>query len=114
MSRVVTAVLLKIVDAVEPESNALEHCLHPVVVSDAGDPRIVHLHGLNLSRAWCWTQLLDHVGAKLQLLIRESIDRHLDASLCSATNGAYVGTHWLASFALLATTEQAVADTSHR
>jgi hypothetical protein len=26
----------------------------PTMVSDRGDPYIVHLDGLNLSRAWCW------------------------------------------------------------
>src|SRR6202165_5412785 len=26
----------------------------PAIVSDRTDPYIVHLDGLNLSRAWCW------------------------------------------------------------
>ncbi|MDQ3215246.1 MAG: DUF2891 domain-containing protein [Pseudomonadota bacterium] len=91
----------------EPDPNAMGRWLQPVEVSDSDDPKIVHLHGLNLSRAWCWQQLLHHVASELQPLVRASIDRHLKASLATATQGAYVGTHWLASFALLATTKQA-------
>ena len=33
---------------------------------------------------------------------------HLDASLGAATDGDYVGTHWLASFALLAVSGESV------
>ena len=29
----------------------------PALVSDASDGQIAHLHGLNMSRAWCWRQL---------------------------------------------------------
>src|ERR1039458_2743485 len=28
----------------------------PAIVSDAADGQIAHLHGLNLSRAWCWSR----------------------------------------------------------
>lgn len=90
----------------EPEADSLGRWLQPVAVSDAADPKIVHLHGLNLSRAWCWQQLLPHLGPGLQRLVCASIDRHVETSVPAATNGAYVGTHWLASFALLATTER--------
>ena len=69
-------------------------------------PKTVHLHGLNLSRAWCWQQLSPELGAEMQEIARSAIDRHLDASLPAATAGDYVATHWLASFALLALTDQ--------
>ncbi len=73
--------------------------LSPVEVSDRSDPRIAHLDGLNLSRAWCWTLLADAVADPR---ISQAIDDHLAASLPHAAEGEYVGTHWLASFALLA------------
>jgi len=37
--------------------------------------------------------------------IERAIDAHLAASLPYAAQGEYVGTHWLASFALLALLE---------
>jgi hypothetical protein len=75
----------------------------PVTASDRTDGKIVHLDGLNLSRAWCWRILAgamapdDHrrPGALA------AAAAHLDASLAHVT-GHYMGEHWLASFALLA------------
>jgi hypothetical protein len=76
----------------------------PAVVTDRSDPRIVHLDGLNLSRAWCLRGIAaglppgDARRPELAALAR----RHLDASLPHVTSGAYEGEHWLASFALYA------------
>ena len=47
---------------------------------------------------------LPELDTELKALAEESIERHLAASLQAATQGEYVGTHWLASFALLALT----------
>ncbi|MFC2081433.1 DUF2891 domain-containing protein [Bacteroidota bacterium] len=75
--------------------------LLPAEVTDRTDPKIVHLDGLNLSRAWC----LFHISSKLQgayphleILARQ----HLDASLPYIASGNYEGEHWLASFAVFA------------
>ena len=76
--------------------------LTPVTVSDRSDPRLAHLDGLNLSRAWCWKMLLPQLPQRMQHPVSEAIAAHLQASLPQADNGHYVGTHWLASFALLA------------
>ncbi|MDQ3187847.1 MAG: DUF2891 domain-containing protein, partial [Pseudomonadota bacterium] len=84
---------------------ALRVWLQPVTVTDAGDARIVHLHGLNLSRAWCWKRLLPELDPRLQHAVKSAIELHLAASLPATIDGDYVGTHWLASFALLALTE---------
>ena len=35
-------------------------------------------------------------------VVEQAIDAHLTASLPHVARGAYVGTHWLASFAVLA------------
>lgn len=85
-----------------PSAKALSRWLVPAAVSDATDPKIVHLHGLNLSRAWCWRQLWPALPADIQPAVERAIDAHLAHSLPAATSGDYVGTHWLASFALLA------------
>jgi hypothetical protein len=89
----------------EPDADALAAWLTPARVSDARDPKIVHLHGLNLSRAWCWRELLADLPAALGAAAREAIDGHRAASLPAVTAGDYVGTHWLVSFALLAIDE---------
>jgi hypothetical protein len=86
-----------------PGEPALANWLAPVSVSDPADPKIVHLHGLNLSRAWCWRQLRPLLDEPLRSRAGHAAEAHLKASLAAATDGDYVGTHWLASFALLAT-----------
>lgn len=88
-----------------PAPEALAHWLTPVRVSDARDPKIVHLHGLNLSRAWCWRVLLCSLPVALHEPVGRAIDAHLAASGAAAVEGDFVGTHWLASFALLALTD---------
>ena len=61
-------------------------------VADREDAKQSHLDGLALSRAWCLKRLGHGPAA----------ERLLAAALPHATRGAYVGTHWLASFAALA------------
>jgi hypothetical protein len=90
--------------AFAPKPRALARWLAPVGVADAADPKIVHLHGLNLSRSWCWRQLQPLLPAPLRQRAEQAAAAHLQASLAAATEGDYVGTHWLASFALLALT----------
>ena len=68
--------------------------LLPPVVHDHADPKQSHLDGLCLSRAWCLARL----G------FPEAARRHLAAGLPHVAGGAYAGEHWLASFAVLATT----------
>ncbi len=94
--------------AFAPADAALAAWLAPVPVADAGDARIVHLHGLNLSRAWCWRQLRPLLPPPAQAASERAAAEHLRASLAAATEGDYVGTHWLASFALLAATGESV------
>jgi hypothetical protein len=40
-------------DAFLPEVGAVAALMNPAEVSDRTDPKIAHLDGLNLSRAWC-------------------------------------------------------------
>jgi hypothetical protein len=93
----------------QPGSDGRANWLQPARVSDASDPRIVHLHGVNLARTWCWAWLRTAIPDDLHPAIDAAIDAHLAASLSPATAGDYVGTHWLASFALLALDERPVA-----
>ncbi len=76
----------------------------PAVVTDRSDPRIVHLDGLNLSRAWCLSGIAAALpaGDARKSALLASAKLHLDASLPHVTSGDYAGEHWLASFALYA------------
>jgi DUF2891 family protein len=75
----------------------------PALVSDRSDGKIVHLDGLNLSRAWCWRSLAAERSADdpVRLQALASAERHLAASL-PHIDSDYMGGHWLGSFALLA------------
>ncbi|NML05165.1 DUF2891 domain-containing protein [Sphingomonas sp. G-3-2-10] len=75
----------------------------PAHVSDRDDGKIAHLDGLNLSRAWCWRGLAAKLGPAHPAsdVARAAADRHLEASL-GHLDDSYMGSHWLATFALLA------------
>lgn len=76
----------------------------PASVSDRTDLQIVHLDGLNLSRAWCMRDIAAALpgGHPALRVLEDSARRHLDASLPYVSSGDYAGEHWLATFALLA------------
>jgi hypothetical protein len=73
----------------------------PATVSDRSDGKIAHLDGVNLSRAWCWRALAKALDRPE---LAKAADAHIDASL-GHIDDHYMGTHWLASFALLALIE---------
>ncbi len=75
----------------------------PVEVSDPTDGQIAHLHGLNLSRAWCWRRLAETLPADDPRipLMRDAVQRHTGASLEEATGSDYMVEHWLAAYAVL-------------
>lgn len=73
----------------------------PAVVSDRTDPKLSHLDGLNLSRAWCMRSLaagLPRGGVGDQLAAAAVV--HARAGLANVATGNYMGEHWLASFAV--------------
>ena len=91
-------------DAFLPDVGSVSVLMHPAEVSDRTDPKIAHLDGLNLSRAWCMKHIAralpdNHPG---QQALREAVNRHLAASVEHVVGSHYSGGHWLASFALLA------------
>ncbi len=76
--------------------------LTPAVVSDRSDLQLIHLDGLNLSRAWCMRRIASTLPD--QDPIREpllaSAERHTQDGLANVASGHYGGEHWLASFAV--------------
>jgi len=76
--------------------------LVPATVTDRTDPQLVHLDGLNLSRAWCMRSIasaLEKDDPARKVLI-ESAAHHSQAGLRHVSSGDYAGEHWLASFAV--------------
>lgn len=79
-----------------PELHEQRLDLEPGKILDRSDGKLVHLDGLNFSRAWCLYPLIQN--GKAQNLASQ----HMDYSLSRITDGDYAGQHWLASFALYA------------
>jgi len=78
--------------------------LFPIAqVKDRTDGKLVHLDGLNLSRAWCLYGIARHAG-KNSAAIQALANQHLEAAIPHVASGDYAGEHWLASFAVYALT----------
>jgi hypothetical protein len=82
----------------------------PVAVSDVTDPKIIHLAGLNLNRAWCLQSVAAALPEENSLAekLNDSAARHLKAGLRYINSGHYEGDHWLATFGLYAVERMAV------
>jgi hypothetical protein len=76
--------------------------LAPGVVTDPSDPKLGHLYGLNLSRAWMLHAIArslptsDPRGAALTAAARI----HSTAGMTGVTGEHYEGGHWLGTFAV--------------
>jgi len=84
--------------------------LRPVVSPDPSDPKLAHLDGLNLSRAW----MLEGIVSALALedsrrdALAAAADEHRRAGLAAVTGAHYEGGHWLGSFAVYLTTHRGI------
>ena len=80
-------------------------------VTDRADPKLAHLDGLNLSRAW----MLDGIASALadsdprRAGLLAAATAHRDAGLVGVSAEYYVGSHWLGSFATYLTTRRGIA-----
>lgn len=74
-------------------------------VSDRTDGHLVHLDGLNFSRAWNFYHIIKLYPKHFSNL-KPLAEKHLNFSLPSVVDGNYEGEHWLASFALKAFEEK--------
>ena len=74
----------------------------PVTVSDRTDGKLVHLDGLNLSRAWCMRNIAGAMRADdtVAITLTSSALEHAEAGLAQVASGNYEGEHWLATFAV--------------
>lgn len=84
--------------------------LVPVVSPDPSDPKLAHLDGLNLSRAW----MLEGIGSALPKddirtkAILAAAEAHQHAGLAAVTGEHYEGGHWLGSFAVYLVTQRGI------
>jgi hypothetical protein len=79
--------------------------LAPGVVTDRADPKLAHIDGLNLSRAW----MLEGIAAALppkdarRVPLLAAAAAHREAALPQITGEHYEGGHWLGTFAVYLT-----------
>src|SRR5262249_56834280 len=75
--------------------------IQPLKSTDPSDPKLAHIDGLNLSRAW----MLDGIASGLPKgdprvrVLLSDVDAHRTAGLAAVTGEHYEGGHWLGSFA---------------
>jgi hypothetical protein len=76
--------------------------LQPAIVTDRSDPKLVHLDGLNLTRAWCMRSIAAALPPNdpARAVLSASAEKHASAALAHVASGDYAGEHWLASFAV--------------
>src|SRR5262245_25564764 len=76
--------------------------LSPAIVTDRSDPKLVHLDGLNLTRAWCMRSIATALPRQdsARPILARAAESHARAGLSHVASGDYVGEHWLASFAV--------------
>ncbi len=81
----------------------------PIVVSpDPSDPKLAHLDGLNLSRAWMLEGVLSALPADdpRRPALTSAAEAHRRSGLAAVTGEHYEGGHWLGSFAVYLTTKR--------
>ena len=83
----------------------------PAQVSDLSDARIVHLVGLNLSRAWTMRGIASVLPEKdpRRLRLDKAAAAHAEAGLKYVFSGHYEGEHWLGTFAIYSLTDAGLA-----
>jgi DUF2891 family protein len=81
--------------------------LTPGIVTDRSDPKLAHIDGLNLSRAWMLEGIahgLDSGDRRVPALLAAAA-RHREAALPAVTGEHYEGGHWLGTFAVYLTSQ---------
>jgi hypothetical protein len=85
--------------------------LQPVVSPDPSDPKLAHLDGLNLSRAWMLQGIAAGLSKNDKRLpsIMATAEAHRRAGLAAVTGEHYEGGHWLGSFAVYLVTKRGIS-----
>jgi hypothetical protein len=82
--------------------------LRIVISPDPSDPKLAHLDGLNLSRAWMLEGILSVLpdDDPRRPALQAAADAHRHAGLAAVTGEHYESGHWLGSFAVYLTTQR--------
>jgi hypothetical protein len=80
--------------------------LAPGIVTDRTDPKLAHIDGLNLSRAWMLEGIASGLPARdrRRAALLAAARAHAAAALPAVTGEHYEGGHWLGTFAVYLTT----------
>lgn len=80
------------------------------VSPDPSDPKLAHLDGLNLSRAWMLEGIISALPADdaRRPALAEAANAHRRAGLAAVTGAHYEGGHWLGSFAVYLVSERGI------
>src|ERR1700730_12275131 len=86
--------------------------LKVAVSPDRSDPKLAHLDGLNLSRAWMLEGILSALpdDDPRRVALQAAADAHRHAGLAAVTGEHYEGGHWLGSFAVYLTTQRGIEE----
>ena len=89
--------------------------LKVTVSPDPSDPKLAHLDGLNLSRAWMLEGILSALPEDdpRRPALQAAADAHRHAGLAAVTGEHYEGGHWLGSFAVYLTTQRGIEPDRH-
>ena len=88
-----------------PQLTSIDFELSPGEVSDREDGHLVHLDGVNFSRAWCLYGINSALNGQFAKLDATATN-HIQYSLPKIVDDNYEGGHWLASFALLSLSQE--------
>lgn len=89
----------------------------PVTVSpDPSDPKLAHLDGLNLSRAWMLEGIISGLPPDdpRRTALVATANAHRRAGLAAVTGEHYEGGHWLGSFAVYLATKRGITRSDRR
>jgi len=89
--------------------------LRVAISPDPSDPKLAHLDGLNLSRAWMLEGILSALpdDDPRRPALQAAADAHRHAGLAAVTGEHYEGGHWLGSFAVYLTTQRGSESDRH-
>lgn len=87
-----------------PQLKSKDFALEVAEVSDRSDGKLVHLDGLNFSRAWVLHGLANQYPKRYSHL-RPVANQHISHSFPNLVGDSYEGGHWLGTFALYALQE---------
>jgi hypothetical protein len=92
-------------------SNGAGSWLQAEKSTDPSDPKLAHIDGLNLSRAWMLDGIASGLPAADRRLaaLKASATAHRSAGLAAVTGEHYEGGHWLGSFAVYLVTLRGIS-----